>query len=240
MKILIFSLSYSYAASSAHHFFLLLQVFITHSMPSCTDRAFHTGLYHPLSAVLYRQSISHRSVSPTQCRPAKTEHFTEVCITHSMPSCTASSSVNSTKQTNALTHSIITSTTQTEHFTLVFLAHSIITSTTHTEHFTLVFLTHLIITSTTQTEHFMLVCITHSIVTSTTQSISHWSVSPTQSSLAQHRQSISHRSLSPTQCHPAQHNTEHFTQIFLTHSMPSCTASSFITSATQTEQFTVS
>ena len=148
---MIFSLSYSYTASSAHHFFLLLHVFITHSMPSCTDRAFHTGLYHPLSAILHRQSISHRSVSPTQCHPAQTEHFTQVFITHSVPSCTDRA--------------------------------------------------------------FTQVCITHSTVTSTTQT-----------------ENSSRRSLPPAQCRPAQTEpscTEHFTQVFITHSMPSCTDRAF-------------
>ena len=71
--------------SCTEHF---THVCITHSMRSCSDRAFHAGLYHPLNAILHRQSISCRSLSPTQCRPAQTEHFMQVFITHSMPSCT--------------------------------------------------------------------------------------------------------------------------------------------------------
>ena len=163
-----------------------IQVCITHSVPSCTDRAFHTGLYHPLNAILHRQSISHRSVSPTQLSLAqhrqKTVHaglyhpLSAVLHRQSHPAQSISRMSVSPTQCGPA-----------------------------------------------QTEHFTQVCITHSMPSCTDRAFHAGLYHPLIAIL--HRQSISCRSLSPTQCHPAQ--TEHFMQVFITHSMPSCTDRAF-------------
>ena len=210
------------------------QVCITQSMPSCTDRAFHTGLYHPLNAVLHRQSISHRSVSHSQCRPAQTEHFTQVCITQSMPSCTDRAfhtglyhTVNAVLHRQSISHRSVSHSqcrpAQTEHFTQVCITQSMPSCTDRAFHTGLYHTVNAVLHRQSishrsvshsqcrpaQTEHFTQVCITHSTVTSTT----HTSTTQTENS--------SRRSLPPTQCRPAQ--TEHFTQVCVTYSMPSCT-----------------
>ena len=259
--------------SCTEHF---THVCITHSMPSCTDRAFHAGLYHPLNAVLHRQSISCRSLSPTQCRPAQTEHFMQVFITHSMPSCTDRAfhaglyhPLNAVLHRQSISCRSLSPTqcrpAQTEHFTQVFITHSMPSCTDRAFHAGLYHPLNAVLHRQSiscrslsptqcrpaQTEHFMQVFITHSMPSCTDRAFHAGLYHPLNAVL--HRQSISRRSLSPTQCRPAQ--TEHFMQVcvthsmpsctdrafhgvFITHSLPSCTASSFVTSTTQTEHFT--